>query len=331
MIDRITFRIEDFNLEELKKRLSLDKPMSVNQETGEINKGTHLRNLTLTVASSGTLWLKNSLHKYAKGGNNYNPFTPKEAQEALIEIYKILRIPLSNFIVTSIEIGVNIQMLEDPMNYINTIRYYKKKYPFSPMKPLPNTSRIKGIFCNLSEYDIKFYDKTFESKHKKSKIEKDKVKDNILRFEIALSAKQFSMLGFEKFKPYRAEEYPLTAKDLLNPRFYSRFVRIFRKIFSEIRFHDIEVDFSRLKPEDAKRYIFAMSDNYLYYLNYLEKYQGEKEFRKEMRANDIFLKKIAPLKNSKYEKELKDKFEETMSEIIEKRLKSSEIKKLLSL
>lgn len=331
MIDRITFRIEDYDLDELKKRLSLDKPMSVNQETGDINKGGHLRNLTLTVASNGTLWLKNSLHKYAKGGYNYNPFTPKEAQEAIIDIYIKLGIPLNKFIVTSIEIGVNIKMSEDPMNYINTIRYYKKKYPFSPMKPLANTSRIKGIFCNLSEYDIKFYDKTFESKHKKSKIEKEKVKDNILRYEIKLSAKQFSMLGFKKFKPYRAEEYPLTAEHLLNPRYYSRFVRILRKIFSEIRFHDIEVNYSKLNPEEAKRYIFAMSDNYLYYLNYLEKYQGEKEFRKEMRANDIFLKKITHLKNSKYEKELKEKFEKTMSVMMDAKLSIAEVKELLLL
>lgn len=86
MIDRIVFRIEDYDLEELKKRLPLDKPLSVNQETGDINKGWHLRNLTLTIAASGNLWLKNSLHKYAKGDYNYNSFTPKEAQKAIIEM-----------------------------------------------------------------------------------------------------------------------------------------------------------------------------------------------------------------------------------------------------
>lgn len=331
MIDRITLRIEDYNLEELKKRLSLNKPMSVNPETGDINKGTYLRNLSLTVASSGDLWLKNSLHKYKQGGYNYNPFTPKEAQEAIIEIYKILRIPLANFIVTNIEIGVNMRMPEDPMNYINTIRYYDKTYRFIPMKPLYKTSKIKGIYCSLSEYEIKFYDKTFESRHRKSKAERDKVRDNILRYEIALSSKQSFMLGFKNFKPYRATKYPLTAEHLLNPRFYSRFVKILRDKFYNITLHDIETDYTKFSSEEARRYVFAMSEDYQYYLDYLKKYQGEEKFRKEIRSNYVFLKKIEPLKNSKYEKELKEIFEKTMSEMIDARLSSSEIEKLLLL
>ncbi|WP_165045810.1 hypothetical protein [Dysgonomonas sp. ZJ709] len=74
-----------------------------------------------------------------------------------------------------------------------------------------------------------------------------------------------------------------------------------------------------------------MSENYPYYLDYLKKYQGEKEFRKEVRANDNFFKKIEPLKNSRYENELKKKFEKTMSEMMDAKLSSSEIKELLIL
>lgn len=331
MIDRITFRIKDYDLDELKKRLSLDKPMSVNQKTGDVNKGWHLRNLTLTIAASGDLWLKNSLHKYAKGGYNYNSFTPKEAQKAIIEIHKVLGIPLVNFIVTSIEIGVNIQMSEDPMNYINTIRYYDKDCRFIPMEPLYKTSKLKGISCSLSEYEIKFYDKTFESKHRKSKAEQAKVRDNILRYEIKLSSKQLFMLGFKNFKPYRVNKHPFTAEHLLNSRFYSRFIKILRTILYKIKFHDIEVDYTRLSLEEVKRYIFAMSEEYQYYLDYLKKYRGDKEYRKEVRANDNFLKKIEPLKDSKYKNELKEKFEKAMSEMMDTKLSSSEIKELLLL
>lgn len=332
MIDRITFRIEDYDLEELKKRLPLDKAMSVNQETGDINKGGHLKNLSLIISASGDLWLKNSLHKYAKGGYNYDPFMPKEAQKAIIQIYKTLRIPLANFIVTSIEIGVNIQMSEDPMKYINTMRYYDKTYRFIPMKPLYKTSKIKGVSCSLSEYEIKFYDKTFHAKHRKSKAEQARVRDNILRYEIEFSSKQSFMLGFKNFKPYRATKYPLTAEHLLNPRFYSRFIRLLRQTFYKIKFHDIEADYSKFKsPDEVKQYIFAMSEEYQYYLDYLKEYKGEKEFRKEVRANDNFLKKIEPLKNGRYENELKEKFEKTMSEMMDAKLSSNEIKKLLIL
>lgn len=118
---------------------------------------------------------------------------------------------------------------------------------------------------------------------------------------------------------------------MLNSRFYSRFIKIFREIFYKIGFHDIEVDYTKFTPESAKRYIFAMSEDYEYYLDYLKKYQGEKEYRKEVRANDNFLKKIEPLKSSKYENELKEKFEKTMSEMMDAKLSSSEIKKLLLL
>lgn len=286
MIDRITFRIEDYNLGELKKRLSADKPMSVNPKTGDINMGWNFRNLNLTITAGGDLWLKNSLHKFAKGGYNYNPFTPKEAQEALIDIYKALNIPLANFIVTNIEIGVNMQMLEDPINYINIIRYYDKSYRFIEMPPLAKTSKIRGVTCYLSEYKIKFYDKTFHSRHKKSEDEKSKVPNNILHYEVGFSSKQSSMLGFRKFKPYRASKYPLTAEHLLNPRFSNRYVRILRRIFYKIKFYDIGVDYSRLSSDEVKQYIFAMSDNYKYYLEYLKKHCGEKEYPKEIRANN---------------------------------------------
>ncbi|WP_165045812.1 hypothetical protein [Dysgonomonas sp. ZJ709] len=82
-------------------------------------------------------------------------FTSKEAQKTTTEIYRQLDIPLNKLILTNIEIGVNIQISEDPMNYINTIRYYNKKYRFSPMKPLTKTNNIKDVFCEFSEYEIK--------------------------------------------------------------------------------------------------------------------------------------------------------------------------------
>lgn len=106
---------------------------------------------------------------------------------------------------------------------------------------------------------------------------------------------------------------------------------LLRETLYKIEFYDIETDYTKFSPEEAKIYIFAMSEGYRYYLDYLKKYQGEEEFRKEMRTNDMFLKKIEPLKNRKYEKELKEKFEKTMSEMMDARLNSSEIEKLLLL
>lgn len=68
MIDRITFRIKDYDLEELKKRLPLDRPMSVNRETNEVNNGNTLIINKFIILASKNLSLKGSLHKYKKGG-----------------------------------------------------------------------------------------------------------------------------------------------------------------------------------------------------------------------------------------------------------------------
>ena len=85
MIDRITFRIEDCDLEKLSTRFPLDEPMFVNQDTGDINKGAHVGNLKLVILSCRNLSLKGSLRKYKHDGQNYNSFTPREAQEAIVE------------------------------------------------------------------------------------------------------------------------------------------------------------------------------------------------------------------------------------------------------
>lgn len=63
------------------------------------------------------------------------------------------------------------------------------------------------------------------------KVKKDEVKDNILRFEIELSTKQFLYVRILKNKSYRAEEYPFTVEHLLNPRFTQDLCEYFGKYF----------------------------------------------------------------------------------------------------
>jgi hypothetical protein len=303
MIDRITFIIKHFDFGELEARLKLET-VGISGRTSASIYGTTINNLKFIVYSS-TVKVSGSLHKYSKG-NNYSLFTYKEAQLALQEISKISNIPLDEFIVTSIEIEINLPMVKDPKEYLKIIHSYKS-LDFISMTPLSKTSQIRGVRCRLSEYDIKFYDKTFETiRSGKIKVaDRKTIPPNIIRFEVGFSGKQLKTIGFRR----------MTGKSLQHPHHGPMLKKKLKLIFNEINFYDISANYSKMLEDDVKRYIFVMSNGYNHYLDYLKQQFGVEEYRKERRRTDSFLKKIEPLKTSELETELKTKFAETLLKI----------------
>lgn len=305
MIDRIKFYINDISDADFDKIDSVCEFISEGEDRySDYKYEGKLKNLRVRYVGR-RLYIEGSLHKYAKG-NNYSLFTYKEAKEVIIELSKTLEIPLEAFIVSSIELGLNIQMDEIPQKYLETLGSYKDNR-FIPMSPLKKTSKIKGYKCQLSEYVIKFYDKSFEVIHSERipKKDREKIPENILRYEIALSRKQLKNMGFKN----------VTGKNLQSGLHYSKFKKLLKRIFSDIIFKDFSINYSELLQDDVKRYIFALSDTYGYYMLYLKEYFGEKEYRKEKRRKNALMEKIAPLKSDKFEIELKTKFELALSEV----------------
>ena len=298
MIDRITIYINDVEFEDVETRLDL-LPSGVAKD-GSYKYASTIKNLRFIYAGR-QLKISGSLHKYSKG-NNYSPFTYEEAKNVLLELSDIIGIPLSRFIVTSIELGINIQMDKDAANYLHTIYSYKSNR-FIPMTPLKGTSRLKGCKCVFSEYSIKFYDKTFEA-IRKERIKREEVPANLLRYEIQLSRKQLKSLGFTN----------VTGQNLLSPLHYTRFKRLMKRIFDKIVFDDT-VDYTSCLEDDIKKHIFAMSDKYGFYLQCLKDYFGETEYRKERRRTNELLKKMSSLPKGKLETELKSKFDIAISKI----------------
>ena len=229
-------------------------------------------------------------------------FTYEEAKNVLHELSDIIGIPLNRFVVTSMELGLNIQLDKDVVNYLHTINSYKSNR-FISMTPLKGTSKLKGCKCVFSEYSIKFYDKTFEA-IKKGRIKREEVPANLLRYEIQLSRKQMKSLGFTN----------VTGKNLLSPLHYTRFKRLMKRIFDKIVFDDI-VDYTGCLEHDIKKHIFVMSDKYGYYLQCLKDYFGEAEYRKERRRANELLKRMSSLPKGGLETELKSKFETAISKI----------------
>lgn len=298
MIDRITIYISNVELEDVETRLDL-VPSGVAKD-GSYKYASTIKNLKFTYAGR-QIKIAGSLHKYAKG-NNYSLFAYEEAKNVLRELADIIDIPLNRFIVTSIELGLNIQLDKDVANYLHTIYSYKSNR-FIPMTPLKGTSRLKGCKCVFSEYSIKFYDKTFET-IRKERIKREKVPANLLRYEIQLSRKQLKSLGLKN----------VTGQNLLSPLHYTCFKRLMRQIFDKIVFDDI-VDYTGCLEDDIKKHIFIMSDKYGYYLQCLKDYFGETEYRKEKRRANELLKKISLLPKGELETELKSKFEIAISRI----------------
>lgn len=302
MIDRIKFYINDVNFDDISKCLDLS-PIRVDRDESFIY-GAKLKNLRVKYMRN-RLEIEGSLHKYAKG-NNYCLFTYEEAKNVLYELSICTGISLDRFIVTSIELGVNMQMKFDPGKYLNIQNQYQG-VKFIPMPPLARTSKLRGCRCKLSEYEIKFYDKTFET-IRSSRIKKEDrgtVPANILRYELSFSRKQLKYEGFTN----------VTGKNLLSPLHYSRFKKLMIRIFDRIVFDDILINYSEMLEEDVKRYIFVMSDKYDVYLQYLKEERGEREYRKEKRRKREFLKRLAPLTEGTFESELRSIFRLAISKI----------------
>ena len=302
MIDRIKFYIDDVDLDDIEKRLSL-YPAGIAKDES-VRYAVKYKNLDIVYVNK-RLQITGSLHKFIKG-NNYSIFTYEEAKEALFVLSEYIGISLERFIVSSIELGVNIQMEKNIERYLMILHSYKA-HPFIYMSPMKGTSKLKGRKCHLAEYTIKFYDKTFEV-IKSTGLSKDRrgeIPENLLRCEIQLSRKQLKNRGFMN----------VTGKNLLSHLHYIRFKRLMNSIFSKISFDDITINYSEMLENDVKRYIFAKSERYDLYLQYLKEKKGEKEYRKEKRRTNELFKRVALFSKGEFQSELESKFKIAMSKI----------------
>lgn len=302
MIDRIIFYIKDVDFDSIEGRLGLEPAGIAKDES--IRYTAKLKNLNLTYIGR-RLQIAGSLHKFIKG-NNYSLLTYEEAMRALIELSEYVGISLERFVVSQMELGLNISMDKTIGKYLELPHSYKG-HPFIYMSPLKGTSQLKGCKCVLSEYTIKFYDKTFEviKSCKVPKEERDIIPTNMLRYEIALSRKQLKNEGFMN----------VTGKNLLSKLHYIRFKKLMNKMFDNVILNDMSINYSFLSEDEIKSYIFAISDTYNCYLQYIKEHKGELEYRKEIRKKNALIKKVTPLKTGELEIELKSKFKIAISEI----------------
>jgi len=315
MIDKIVFYINDVDLDALERKIPEMDSIGYDKIRDVSIQGATLKN-AITIKVDGKYQLRGygSLHKFAKG-NNYTQFTIEEAKKAIMDLGLMMGISLDRFIITNIEFAVNMRMAKDPMQYVNAIRFYRV-YPFIYMKSLYKSSRLKGKVCKFTDYEIKFYDKTFEAKHRNPL--KDFVPINILRYEMACSRKKLKQLGLSN----------VTAEKLCMDKtlHYMKFKKVLQRTLDKIKFHDVTLDYAKkltdgekLSDDMIKNYIFAMSEDYNFFLDYIKDIKGEKEYKKERKAKDLLIKNMEPLVTNEYINELKYKFAQTIELVSDKK------------
>jgi len=165
--------------------------------------------------------LRNSLHKvHSKilgGFGNHSDFSYSD----LIKVVELLEVKyslnLEKTFIRELEIGVNVEVEYDPMEYINLIRDFKlKKLP----KAMLEKNDRYGYKFFTSDYDIKVYDKS-DQINKKYNVA---LNTNLLRYEIVLRKPKLKNIDL------------FTLSDLLVKDKFWGLVSLLNLMFSEIQF-----------------------------------------------------------------------------------------------
>ena len=190
--------------------------------------------------------------------NNYSDFTREEIKRAVHELCAYLHITPDKMKITLLEFGLNILTEYPPDYYFDVFRDYKTR-PFIPMRPLPGTPKIAGINCNLSQYDIKFYDKTWEAirRGKVSVKERYLIPSNLLRFEIRF-----------KSPKVRSIRTLINGEDLYSPAFLNELKYELNYIYENIYKLNVIADFNGFRQKDIREYLFIKSE--LYQSSYID-------------------------------------------------------------
>lgn len=168
-----------------------------------------------------------SLHKYKNDGeHNTDDFDYYDLEKVLSDLYNEVGINPETAIIQNIEVGVNLRLGYNPLQFTESIIKRKTHYP--------EQNSIGAIFRH-SQYSIKIYSK--------SKQEKKYAKDNILRLEIR----------FEKMIEARKKLGKIeTLDDLLNPLFWIYSGRCISEVLNDIDIIDIDSAIKGNIPDKEK-------------------------------------------------------------------------------
>ena len=264
MIDGIIIKTSINNLEEWLALTKIQTWSSIDKTSGEI-RSRKCENQIITKhrgkwefyniemievkklnvnTTSYYLNIRGSLHKNHFDGKNYQPFKYSDLQCQIRHICKSLFIEPENARISVLEFGVNIITPLNVKAFLdnNVIDFKGKRFD----KYLPDKRGLElGLFCRLSQYQIKLYDKG----------KQNNLDFNLMRFE----KKYKKMQGLKKYEI-------INLSDLLDRAKVYSLKSLLLKAWNDVLIYDIEdTELLSYKISEEDRRFLSDGRNYKYW------------------------------------------------------------------
>ncbi len=211
----------------------------VKDKTGEVLSYTILDGLNMRIVITHRgVTIENSLHKAYNKLNgvegNHNYFGYKELYRIISYLSVKYQFNPKDAIIKKIEIGVNVEVTDSTMSYINKL--YSLGYT-KPCDLMRNKNIVYGKKIFLSQYSIKLYNKT----HQHYQSYREKLNKQIIRFELEYS------------KMASLKNSVITMSDLLDVDKYIALSDLLALKFSGLQFQD-KYDLDLLTSKQLEQY-----------------------------------------------------------------------------
>lgn len=248
----------------------LDFCQNLNVSTGEIlpdspieavHNGLKIR-ITSEVNGKGyRLIVRGSLHRfYNDGGTNSNDFYLWQAHQALLNLERLLTIPLKGFKLENLEVGVNIETELTAEKYIKSLIYDGNK----AFASLDVNDNYLGKKCVRQDTTLKIYDKGKQEKSNEKRVLRIELKFNRMRLLVDPCGR------------YRVSEIT----DLLNAGRMGVFAQELASRWSQIVFYDGGIDETKLSEAQSARLWKYRSPQFWDELNRNQRYKARQSFSK---------------------------------------------------
>jgi hypothetical protein len=216
--------------------------------------------LTGKASTNCYLTIEGSLHKNHYGGKNYLPFPWQLMQSQINHLCTSLRLNPKLVNIRNIEIGVNIQTLFKPFNFLQSNLINYKGEQFSKYKPDRNGISIGYVCDEPAQYSVNIYDKGLQNN----------LSQNLLRFELRI-------VKMQKLKSFNIR----TLADLTDFNKVIGLIDLLLTGWKNILLHDCNIDIENLPINNTEKEL--LKDGYNPKFWHDLKTNGEEQFKYKRR------------------------------------------------
>ena len=163
--------------------LAFERATHEHDDDGRLRIRANYKNLRITYWPDQHRGLvRGSLHSFAHGSNGA-PFLADDVVRACAELADALALPPEAFVVSRLEVGVNLDVPTPPRKFLELLDHHKRS-PFAAMVPPAGVSRPLGYVAGHADYRLKVYDKGDHLARQGKPLPKGR---HLLRYEVAFT------------------------------------------------------------------------------------------------------------------------------------------------